>query len=276
MSSTLRWSRTSSRRSRSATSISTSSEARSSGERSTVAATMSPRRARILVLVEHLRRLVRDVRRDGDELLGHVVDGHAEAVDLDRVLADLDQRLVRREQVGLLLYEAGHAAPLGAAQHGRDAVLGRLHDADDLAFDADGVEIRAGGLFDVGVLLGADQDARAFAAERLDQAQRAGAADLDRHHRAGEQHQVAEREEREGLRGVTLMGGLTSALGCRGDEKGITDLLPGTGSEAQRIAGQNRRTSPPAVSGGRTPRSACAPPRRRASIFGATISTRQS
>ena len=202
MSSTLRCSSTSRRRSRSATSSSTSSEARSSGDRSTVAATMSPRRAGILVLVEHLRRLVRDVGRDGDQLLGHVVDRHAEAVDLDRVLADLDQRLVRGDQVRLLLHEAGHAAPLGPAQHGGDAVLGGLDDADHLALDADGVEVLAGGLFDVGVLLRADQDARAFAAQRLDEAQRAGATNLDRHHRAGKQHQVAQRQERERLRGI--------------------------------------------------------------------------
>ena len=48
--------------------------------------------ARVLVLIEHLRGLVRDVGRDRDELLGHVVHRHAQAVDLDRVLADLDQR----------------------------------------------------------------------------------------------------------------------------------------------------------------------------------------
>ena len=150
--------------------------------------------ARVLVLVEHLRRLVRDVRRDGDELLGDVVDRHAEAVDLDRVLADLDQRLVAGDEVGLLLREADDAAALHAAQHRGHAVLGRLHDADDLALDADRVEVRAGRLFDVGVLLGADQHARALAAERLDEAQRAGAADLDRHDRAGEQHQVAQRQ----------------------------------------------------------------------------------
>ena len=34
---------------------------------------------RILVLVQHLRRLVGDVGRDGDELLGDVVDRHAQA-----------------------------------------------------------------------------------------------------------------------------------------------------------------------------------------------------
>ena len=59
--------------------------------------------AGILVLVEHLRRLVRDVGRDGDELLGDVVHRHAQPVDLDRVLADLDQRLVGGD--------AGRASP---------------------------------------------------------------------------------------------------------------------------------------------------------------------
>ena len=155
--------------------------------------------ARVLVLVEHLRRLVRDVGRDGDELLGDVVHRHAEAVDLDRVLANLDQRFVGGDEVGLLLREADDAAALHAAQHRRHAVLGRLHDADDFALDADRVEVGAGRLFDVGVLLGADQHARALAAQRLDEAQRAGPADLDRHDRAREQHEVAQRQQRERL-----------------------------------------------------------------------------
>ena len=155
--------------------------------------------ARILVLVQHLRGLVRDVGRDGDELLGDVVDRHAQAVDLDRVLADLDQRLVGGHEVGLLLREADDAPAFHAAQHRGHAVLGRLHDADDLTLDADRVQVGAGRLFDVGVLLGADQHARALAAQRLDQTQRAGPADLDGHHRAREQHQVAQREQREGL-----------------------------------------------------------------------------
>ena len=123
---------------------------------------------RILVLVQHLRGLVRDVGRDRDELLGDVVDRHAQPVDLDRVLADLDQRFVAGDEVRLLLREADDATALDAAQHRGDAVLGRLHDPNDLALDADRVEIRAGRLFDVGVLLGADQHARALAAERLD------------------------------------------------------------------------------------------------------------
>ena len=142
---------------------------------------MSPRRRRVLVLVEHLRGLVRDVGRDCDQLFGHVVDGHSQPVDLDRVLAELDERLVARDQVRLLLREAGDAPAFDAAQHGGHAVLRRLHDANHLALDADRVQVGARRLLDVGVLLRADENARAFAAQRLDETQRAGASNLHRH-----------------------------------------------------------------------------------------------
>src|SRR5205814_966994 len=114
------------------------------------------------------------------------------AVDLDRVLADLDEGLVTGDEVWLLLREARDATALHAAQHGGDAILGRLHDTDNLALDADRIQIRARRLFDVGVLLGSDKHTRALAAQRLDEAQRARAADLDRHHRAREQHEIAQ------------------------------------------------------------------------------------
>ncbi len=69
---------------------------------------------RILVLVQNLGRLVGNVGRDGDELLGHVVHRHAQPVDLDGILANLDQRIVGGDQERLFLHEAGDAASLDA------------------------------------------------------------------------------------------------------------------------------------------------------------------
>jgi hypothetical protein len=154
---------------------------------------------RILVLIENLRGLVGNVGRDGDELLGHVVDRHAQAVDLDGILADLDQRLVGRHQEGLFLHEAGHAPALDPAQHGGHAVLGGLDDANHLALDANAVKVAARGLFDVGVLLRADEQVHALAGQAFDQPQRRQAPDLDGHHRAGEQHQVSQRQQGQGF-----------------------------------------------------------------------------
>ncbi len=144
----------------------------------------------ILVLVENLGRLVGNVGRDGDELLGHVVHRHAQPVDLDWILADLDQRIVGGNQEWLFLHEAGDAASLDASEHGGHAVLGRLDDAHDFALDADTVEVRARRLFHVGVLLGSDQQVDALARQALDQPQGRQASDLHGHDRAREQHQV--------------------------------------------------------------------------------------
>ncbi len=151
----------------------------------------------ILVLIQDLGCLIRNVGRDGDELLGHVVHGHAQPVDLNGILANLDQRIIGGNQERLFLHEAGDAASLDAPEDRRDPVLGCLDDAHDLALDANTIQVRARRLFHIRVLLRSDQEVNPLARQALDQPQRRQASDLYGHHGTRKQNQVPQRKQRK-------------------------------------------------------------------------------
>ena len=100
------------------------------------------------------------------------------------------------------LREDAEAAPLEPADDDGDAGVGELDHLEDLGFDADGVQILGRRLFDLRILLRRDHDARRLAAhDVVDQLERACATDVDGQDHAGEQDEVAQRQDGQRLHG---------------------------------------------------------------------------
>ena len=166
-----------------------------------------------------------EVGGDGVGEGARVVDvlerGAGLAVLLRQHLAQTSRGLAQRrgERVGLGVAHGGLVDALHAAAHERvarerlehahardalehDGVVAR-GEADDLEHACDGAErvhVFELGVLRLRLLLRDDADERAIAAEGLlDEAHRASAADVDRHHRRREEDRVAQRQDRQDL-----------------------------------------------------------------------------
>ena len=149
-----------------------------------------------------------DVLEDAGDFLGQ------RGVERDQLARRFAQRVAHRVQ--LLVSHEGLGDPLDASLHvglethaGRDleaADAAQLHGvdrgthADDLHHAYEGsdlVQVTEGGFFYIGCFLRQNADGGTVLAERfLDESHAPGTSDVDRHHRHGEQHGIAQGQDR--------------------------------------------------------------------------------
>ena len=142
------------------------------------------------------REQVAEGARGGAEVGGQSVD-----LDIDHgLLVDaLDARAERGAAAEGL--QDLHAAD--ALEHDRVIARAQPDDLEHAGDRPEGVDLVEGRVLRLGLLLGDDADERAVpAGDLLDQANRSGAAHVDGHDRRGEEHRVAQRQDRKDRLGL--------------------------------------------------------------------------
>ncbi len=153
--------------------------------------------------VEQRRGLTRQLRHQRDQFLGRLANVGDEGVGLDLgllvgALVDLGD-LGRDERVAL--DDPLDANPHDPLKDHRVVVLGQLDDLENASGTADLVQVGLQRILGGGVTLGGDADDRPLMRDGfLDESHRLGSPHIDGNDRSGEQHRVAQRQHRDGVR----------------------------------------------------------------------------
>jgi hypothetical protein len=160
--------------------------------------------------VDLLHHLLRHLGQQLERLQRLALEVDEARLDLGRLglALGLDDPLDAGDQEWPAVEELDHPEALFALGDGMMASVLAGQVADDIGDRADPIEVDHAGVVDVAVALGEDADLP-FAAHRvLGRGDRARPAERHRHHHAGEQHQLAHRDDGDGIvRDRPLAGG---------------------------------------------------------------------
>ena len=158
---------------------------------------------RALDVLDRVGRLARQVRREVHDLHSELLNRADARLQLDlAVVVVLDERRDVGPEVRLGLRELVDLETPLPLNHNRLRAIGHLDQLQDGGDGAVLVQVGRLGFFDVRALLRHHADQAIRRKGLLDQFQRGIAPDRDREHDAGEEHRVAEGQDREAIRDV--------------------------------------------------------------------------